>query len=67
MKSHRTDVLSLVFGLVFLLIAAWWLIGRSVSIGLPMVGWIVAAALISLGAVGLVGALRANRSDNPPD
>jgi hypothetical protein len=61
MKRHRTDAVSLVFGLAFLFIALWWLIGRSVSVGLPMLGWILAAALISLGALGLVGALRANR------
>ena len=64
MKGHRTDAVSLVFGLGFLFIAAWWLISRSVSIGLPTLGWIVAAALISLGAVGLVGALRGNRGTN---
>ena len=64
MKGHRTDTVSLVFGLGFLFIAVWWLISRSVSVGLPTLGWIVAAALITLGAVGLVGALRGNRGDH---
>jgi hypothetical protein len=61
MKGHRTDAVSLVFGLGFLFVAAWWLLSRSVSVGLPTLGWIVAGVLISLGALGLVGALRANR------
>jgi hypothetical protein len=64
MKSHRTDTVSLVFGLGFLFIAAWWLFSRSISVGLPTLGWVVAGALISLGALGLVGALRANRPGN---
>jgi hypothetical protein len=61
MKGHRTDALSLVFGLGFLFLAAWWLFSRRISVGLPTLGWILAAALISLGGLGLVGAIRANR------
>lgn len=61
MRGHRTDAVSLIFGLGFLFIALWWLLRRWVSVGLPTLGWIVAAALITLGAVGLVGALRGNR------
>jgi hypothetical protein len=64
MKGHRTDAISLVFGLGFLFIALWWLVSRSVSVGLPTLGWVLAAALISLGGLGLVGALRASRPGN---
>ena len=61
MKPHRLDTVSLVFGAVFLLIAGWWLIGRTVDVRLPRLGWLVALGLIVLGAVGLVGAVRGGR------
>jgi len=66
MKRHRTDGVSLTFGLIFLLIAGWWLIAQSVDVPLPRVGWIVAGGLILLGVLGLVGALRSGRSEPPP-
>jgi uncharacterized membrane protein HdeD (DUF308 family) len=66
-RSHRTDTVSLVFGLIFLFLALWVLAGRTLSIGLPTLGWIVAAALITLGTLGLLGALRANRRGDPPE
>jgi hypothetical protein len=58
MKKHRTDGMSLVFGVVFLLVAAWWLFGRTVHIGLGTLGWVTAVALIAIGGLGLLGALR---------
>jgi hypothetical protein len=61
MKAHRTDGLSLTFGLVFLAIVAWWLVARTVDLSLPHLGWFVAGALIVLGVLGLVGALRTGR------
>ncbi len=67
MKGHRTDTVSLVFGLIFLFVAGWWRVSRSFSVGLPMLGWVVAAALISLGALGLLGALRSNRGGRSRD
>lgn len=67
MKPHRTDAISLVFGVLFLGIACWWLINRTLSVGLPTLGWIVAGGLIALGAVGLLGALRSNRPGSPPE
>jgi thiol:disulfide interchange protein len=60
-KTHRTDRVSLAFGLVFLATVAWWLVGRNFSIDLPAAGWLVAAALIVFGVLGLVGALRSDR------
>lgn len=62
MKRHRTDGLSLTFGLLFLAIVAWWLVAGIVNLSLPHVGWFVAAALILLGALGLAGALRGGRN-----
>jgi hypothetical protein len=61
MKPHRTDGLSLAFGLVFLLAVGWWLFGRAVDIPLPQLGWFVAGALIVFGVLGLLGALRSDR------
>jgi hypothetical protein len=61
MKRHRTDTVSLIFGLIFLLTALWWLTNGSVNIGLPAFGWILAGLLIVIGAIGLIGALRSNR------
>jgi hypothetical protein len=73
MNRHRTDAVSLAFGAVFLLVAGWWVIGRTIDVGLPTLGWAVALGLIAVGALGLIGALRGgNRrpvttgSDQPP-
>ena len=58
MKPHRTDGLSLAFGLVFLIAVGWWLFGRAVHLALPELGWFAAGALIIFGMLGLFGALR---------
>jgi hypothetical protein len=60
MKIHRTDGLSLTFGLVFLAAVGWWFFGRGVSVALPQLGWFVAGALIVFGVLGLFGALRSD-------
>ena len=60
MKSHRTDGLSLAFGLIFLAAVGWWFFGRTVDIALPQFGWFVAGALIVFGVLGLFGALRSD-------
>lgn len=57
MKAHRTDSLSLFFGVVFLVVASGYLAGSYLEIGLPDMGWIIAAALIFFGLVGVIGAL----------
>jgi hypothetical protein len=62
MKAHRTDGLSLTFGLIFLAATAWWLLAQVVDLSLPNAGWFVAGALILLGALGLIGALRGNQA-----
>jgi hypothetical protein len=70
MKKHRTDVLSLLFGLIFALVAAWWAFGRSLNIGLGALAWTIAVALILLGGLGLLGVLRGREPaprDNDPD
>ncbi|MGK5680864.1 hypothetical protein [Actinoplanes sp. URMC 104] len=66
MKPHRTDGVSLSFGVLFLLIVAWWAVSRVVTIHLPAVGWLVAGGLILFGVIGLLGALRSARSQPTP-
>ena len=66
MKPHRTDSVSLTFALLFLAIAGWWFTAQLLDLPLPAVGWFVAGALIFLGALGLLGALRSGKGDPPP-
>lgn len=66
MRPHRTDGVSLTFALIFLSLVFWWLVAQLFDLPLPAVGWFVAGALILLGALGLLGALRAGRGDPPP-
>lgn len=63
MKAHRTDVVSLGFGLVFVALAGWWLLAQLLGLDLPPVGWFLAGGLILIGALGLLGALRSGRGD----
>jgi hypothetical protein len=60
-KAHRTDLLSLAFGLLFLAIAAWWLLAQLLGLVLP-IGWLLAGVLVVIGALGLLGAVRAFRA-----
>lgn len=64
MKQHRADGVSLVFGLIFLIIAAWWTIGwfTNFELNIPNGGWVLAFALIVIGLLGIVGSLRGNGS-----
>jgi hypothetical protein len=65
MKPHRTDGVSLSFGLIFLLIALWWALSRMMTIHLPAIGWLVAGGLIAFGVIGLLGAIRSGRTPAP--
>jgi Na+-transporting methylmalonyl-CoA/oxaloacetate decarboxylase gamma subunit len=65
MKPHRTDGVSLSFGVIFLLVALWWAVSRVVNIHLPAIGWLVAGALILFGVIGLLGAIRSGRRTVP--
>jgi uncharacterized membrane protein HdeD (DUF308 family) len=61
MKPHHTDRVSLLFGLLFVAVAGWWLLARSVNIALPIAGWLLAGGLIVFGLVALIGSLRPRR------
>jgi hypothetical protein len=69
-NRHATDVVSLVFGLAFLMIAAWWLVAELIDLDLDLPdggGWLVAAALITFGVLGVTASLRGGRrADRAP-
>jgi hypothetical protein len=65
MKPHRTDGVSLSFGLIFLMVALWWALSRVITLHLPAVGWMVAGGLIVFGVIGLLGAIRSGRPSVP--
>jgi hypothetical protein len=66
-KAHRTDVVSLGFGLFFVALAAWWLLAQLLGLALPPVGWFLAGGLLLIGVLGLVGALRSGRGNRAAD
>ncbi len=61
MRPHRTDGISLSFGVIFLMVALWWAVSQTVDLHLPALGWLVAGALILFGVIGLLGAIRSGR------
>jgi hypothetical protein len=66
MRPHRTDGISLSFGLIFLMVAVWWAVAQVTSVHLPAAGWLVAGGLILFGVVGLLGAIRSGRRAEVP-
>lgn len=67
MKAHRTDSLSLFFGVVFLVVALGYLAGSYLDVGLPDMGWFIAAGLIFFGLVGVIGALVPRPGEREPE
>jgi hypothetical protein len=69
-KPHRTDGLSLTFGLIFLAAAGLWLIARMVTLHAATVGWLVVGGLVVLGGLGLAHAIiagdRRRHTDDQP-
>lgn len=61
MNGRRVDGPTLVFGIVFLAVAGWWLLSRFVHWHLANAGWIVAGVLIAAGIVGIARSLRSPR------
>lgn len=66
MKRHRTDGVSLSFGVIFLAVVLWWAVARVVDVRLPALGWLVAGGLIVFGVAGLLGAIRSGRRAEVP-
>ena len=61
MNRHDTDALSLGFGLVFLIFAAWAQLVALIDVDLPTLGWFVAGGLILCGLLGVLASLRSQR------
>ena len=70
---HRTDLLSLFFGVIFLAVAGAWAATRYLGLDwmfvwrLPDFGWVVAGALVLLGLLGIVASLRRPASADVAD
>lgn len=65
MRRHPFDPASLIAGVVFVAIAAAYLIGAYTDLHIGS-GWVLPLALIGLGAAGLAGSLRRGlRNDDP--
>lgn len=62
MKPHRTDKVSLGFGLVFIVFVVWWLLADQLRISPETTGWLAAGGLILFGTLGLMASLRPRRS-----
>jgi hypothetical protein len=65
MKRHTTDMISLVFGIAFVGIAAWWLISLYLDLRVPHLGWFAAGGLILFGLFGVFASLRGGESTAP--
>jgi hypothetical protein len=68
---HRTDVVSLLFGLLFVGVAGWWAASYYLDWMInwdlvPDAGWVVAGGLILLGLIGIAASLRRERREAPP-
>jgi len=67
-RRHETDVLSLVFGLVFLGVSAMWPLVHYEVLGLPGLEVAAPVLLVSAGLAGLIASFGRARtgSDTPP-
>jgi len=61
MKRHDLDLLSLIAGAVFALVALISLVGAATDESVDL-GWLAPVVLIGLGIAGLTGALRSGRT-----
>lgn len=73
MKPHRTDLVSLIFGVLFLGAAGLWLLAQFVHLHVAAVALLVAIGLVLVGVFGLTYTLVADRrfgqgrTDEPPN
>ncbi len=63
MRRHDLDLVSLITGAVFALVALAHLVGAATGDSLDPL-WLAPALLIGLGIAGLAGALRSGRTDD---
>jgi hypothetical protein len=67
MKTHRTDVVSLVFGLLFVTVALLFTAQSLFSVEVPDVRWFLAGGGVLIGLTILVTALVPNRGSHKND
>lgn len=65
MRRHELDLTSLVAGIVFVAIAAAYLVGEATDVHVSA-GWVLPLGLIGLGLAGLAGTLRRGLRDSRP-
>lgn len=61
MKSHPLDLISLVFGMIFIAAAVLWLVTEVGSLPRHALLWVVPGGLVLVGAAGIAHALRSPR------
>ena len=73
MESHKIDPVSLIFGLLFVGLGAWWWIAEIADLPAGVAAWVGAVALLALGVIGVVTSVVGSRTrpaespDNSPD
>jgi hypothetical protein len=65
MRRHELDLVSLISGAVFVLVAVAHLVSAATDGHLDLV-WIVPVVLVGLGVAGLASALRGSRAGEAP-
>ncbi len=66
MKRHDLDLVSLISGAVFAIVAVVHLAGAAADEGVDL-AWLVPLALVGLGVAGLAGALRGPQEAAPSE
>ncbi len=68
-QPRRADILSLIFGLLFLAVAGAWTASYYLDLDwridwrLPHLGWLVAGGLVLAGLLGILASLRRDRTE----
>jgi hypothetical protein len=68
---HRADLLSLIFGLIFLVCGGAWAVQHFFDLpwridwSLPGLGWVLAGGLVLAGLLGILASLRRERPAPP--
>lgn len=52
---HRTDGVSLTFGVLFLAVAGLWLASQVASLHAVSIAWLAVGMLVLLGVAGIIG------------
>jgi hypothetical protein len=66
MKRHDLDLVSLISGAVFVLVAVVHLLNAAADRGTDL-AWLAPAVLVGLGVAGLAGALRPSKDAAPAE